>query len=292
MTEESPVRIGLVGAGPWAGMVHAPVFAAGPETTLTAVWARRPEASADLATKHGARAVASLDELFEQCDAVAFCVPPAVQAELAVNAARAGKALILEKPIAADVDAAERLADAVGEAGVPSIVVLSWRYARSVRDFLEQARSFDALGGRGAFVGGGLLAGPFRTPWRLETGSLLDLGPHIIDLLDASLGTVVGVRAAGRSDRWVSMLLEHESGVVSEAATCAYSAVQPHLAGVELFGGTGSLSIDCAGTVGPEAFKTFRAEVAAMVRSGKPHFLDVTHGLHLQRLIADAWAQL
>lgn len=291
-TEPQPVRVGLVGAGPWAGMVHAPVFAAGPETTLTAVWARRPEAAEELASKHGARPVATVEELFDSCEAVAFCVPPAVQAELATKAAAAGKALILEKPIAGDAVNGERLADAIGEAGVPSMVVLSWRYSRRVREFLEQAALFDAFGGRGTFIGGGLLDGPFRTPWRLEKGPLLDLGPHIIDLLDASLGTVVGIRAVGRLDRWVSMLLEHENGVVSEATTSAHVPLQPHLAGVQLYGESGSLSIDCVEAVGYGAFKTLRQEAAEMVRTGEPHFLDVRRGLHLQRLIDEATAQL
>lgn len=290
--QPEPVRVGLLGAGPWAGMVHAPVFAAGPETTLTAIWARRPEAAAELAAQHDAKAVATVEDLFESCQAVAFCVPPAVQAEFAAQAARAGKALILEKPIAGDLAAAQRLADVIGEAGVPSMVVLSWRYARTVREFLEQARDFDAIGGRGTFIGGGFLGGPFRTPWRLENGPLLDLGPHVIDLLDASLGTVVGVRAAGQRERWVSMLLEHESGAVSAATTSAHIPLQPHLAGVELYGPPGSLVIDCVEAVGLGAFKTLRAEAAAMVRTGEPHFLDVKRGLHLQRIIEDATRQL
>ncbi|MDQ1396460.1 MAG: hypothetical protein QOG64_1719, partial [Acidimicrobiaceae bacterium] len=40
------LAVGLVGAGPWATMVHAPVLSAGPETLLAGVWARRPEAAA------------------------------------------------------------------------------------------------------------------------------------------------------------------------------------------------------------------------------------------------------
>src|SRR5205814_863822 len=35
------LHVGLAGAGPWARFVHGPVLAAGPETELTAVWARR-----------------------------------------------------------------------------------------------------------------------------------------------------------------------------------------------------------------------------------------------------------
>ncbi|HKA03271.1 MAG TPA: Gfo/Idh/MocA family oxidoreductase, partial [Acidimicrobiales bacterium] len=94
------VSVGLVGAGPWASMVHAPMLATNPNTRLAGVWARRPEAAAALAAKHGTEAFESIDGLFDSCEAVAFSVPPDVQGDLAVRAATAGKHLLLEKPIA------------------------------------------------------------------------------------------------------------------------------------------------------------------------------------------------
>lgn len=97
-----PVKVGLVGAGPWARAVHARVLAAGPETRLTSVWARRAEAARETAEPHGAAAVTRFEELLDGCEAVAFAVPPAVQAELAPLAAKAGKALLLEKPLGVD----------------------------------------------------------------------------------------------------------------------------------------------------------------------------------------------
>ena len=287
-----PVRVGLVGAGPWAKMVHAPVLAAGPETTLAGVWARRPEQAERLATRHGAPTFATVDELFANCEAVSFAVPPGVQAELAIQAAQAGKALLLEKPIADDLAAAERLAAAVDEAGVPSMVVLSWRYARAVRDFLDQARSFDALGGRAIFVSGALLGGPFATPWRLERGPLLDLGPHVLDLLDAALGPITSVKAHGDPLGWVGLLVEHKGGVVSEVSMCASSGIPGSRSGIELYGRSGSLELDCATAVGPDAFGTLRTELAAIVRDGAKHPLDIHRGLHLQRHLADAEDQL
>lgn len=287
-----PVAVGLVGAGPWASMVHAPVFAAGPHTRLAGVWARRPEAAAELAARHGSTAFDTVEALFDACEVVACCVPPDVQADVAARAARAGKHLVLEKPIAGDLDAAERLAGAIGDAGVGSMVVLSWRYGEAVRTFVDQARSFGAFGGRGWFVSGAFLGGMFATPWRLERGPLLDLGPHVIDLLDASLGTVTGVRAHGELLGWVGLLLEHEGGAVSEASLCATSGLQPHRSGVELYSTAGVLEIDCAAAVGPAAFATFSAELADMVRTGTRHPLDVERGLHLQRLLASAESQL
>lgn len=290
MTE--PVAVGLIGAGPWASMVHAPVLASSPHTRLAGVWARRPEAAAELAARHGTAAFDSLDALFDACEAVACAVPPDVQAELAITAARAGKHLLLEKPIAGELAGAERLVDAIGEAGVGSMIVLSWRYAASVRSFLDEAQSFTALGGRGMFVSGALLGGIFATPWRLERGPLLDLGPHVIDLLDAALGPVIDVHAHGDLLGWVGLELDHLSGAVSEVSMCATSALQPHRAGVELYGTTGVLEIDCASAVGAEAFATLAEELATMVRAGGGHPLDVGRGLHLQRILADAEAQL
>src|SRR5579884_3182206 len=230
-----PVKVGLVGAGPWARMAHAPVFAAGPETALVGVWARNPEAAASLAQRHRTEAVGSLSELIERSEAVAFAVPPAVQAELALDVVAAGRAVILEKPIAGDLAGAERLADAVGTAGVVSLVALSWRYSTAVRQLVDAAAAFGPIGGRGWFVSGALLGGPFATPWRLAEGALPDLGPHLLDLLDATLGPVESVRAHGDSLRWLGLLLEHRSGVVSEASMSAVVPLQPHRAGVDLY---------------------------------------------------------
>ncbi len=272
--------------------MHAPMLAAGPETRLAGVWVRRPEAAAVVADAWGAPAFDRFDDLLESCEAVAFAVPPAVQAEMAGVAARAGKALLLDKPIAGDLVAARRLADLVDEHGVASQVVLSWRYSAAVRAFLADADDFDAAGGRGAFISSALLGGPFATPWRLERGPLLDLGPHVIDLLDAALGTVVAVRAHGNPNGSVGLLLDHLGGRSSEVSLCATAAVEPHFAGVELFGPAGSLRIDCAAAVGPEAFSMLRRELAATVWRGGGHPLDVHRGLHLQTIIDAAERQL
>lgn len=287
-----PVRVGLVGAGPWAAMVHGPMLAAGPETRLVGVWARRPEAAAELADRHQAEAFARIEDLFEVVDAVAFAVPPAVQAELAPAAAAAGRALLLEKPLADDVSGAEKLVEAIDQAAVPSLVALTWRFTRPVRHFLEDASQQSFLTGTGVFLSNALITGQFRTPWRLERGPLLDLGPHVVDLLASALGPVVGVRAGGDLHRWVSLLLEHENGATSQASLSASLAVNPFRASVEVFGETGSLSVDCARAVTVETFATLRAELASTVTSGEQHPLDAHHGLELQRILTAAQADL
>ncbi|MER6688682.1 Gfo/Idh/MocA family protein [Streptomyces minutiscleroticus] len=281
----SPVRVGLVGSGPWARGVHAPVLAAGPETRLTAVWARRPEAARETATPHGAAVAATFDELLDGCEAVAFAVPPAVQAGLAPRAARAGRALLLEKPLAADLESARRVADAVAEAGVVSQMVLSNRYLPGVRRFLARARSREVSGARACCLSGAFLGGDFATPWRLEHGALLDIGPHVLDLLDAAVGTVVRVRGTGDPRRWVELTCEHANGAVSQASLSGSVAVPGGLTRVELYGPQEPLVLDGAALGPEEPWPVLRREFAAAVRTGTPGDLDARRGLHLQTLI-------
>lgn len=285
------VAVGLVGAGPWAGMVHAPALAAGPATRLAGVWARRPEASAELAAKHGAPSFARIEELFDACEAVAFSVPPDVQADLAARAARAGKAVLLEKPLAMDLDGARRLAGAIADAGVVSQMVFTLRYSRAARDFLARVSDLDPFGGYGSFVSSVLSGGPFATPWRLEKGALLDLGPHIVDLLDASLGRVAGVRAHGDPLGWLGLTLEHEGGAVSQASVSMAGTGELPPARVEVYGRKGHAVLDWS-QLGDDAFATMVAEFAAAVRGGQSPALDAAHGLRIQEVLASAEAQL
>jgi predicted dehydrogenase len=285
------LRVGLVGAGPWAGILHAPMLSAGPETELAGVWARRHDAASELATRHHVHTFGAYQELLDACDAVAFAVPPDVQASMAVEAAAAGKHLLLEKPIGLTVDEATRLADAVGEAGVASMVVFTWRFSAAVRSFIDSAHGVAPVGGRGWFLSGALLGGWFATPWRLEHGALLDLGPHVIDLLDVTLGPVVGVQAHGDSLRTVGLLLDHEGGASSEASLSATVHPDARHSGCEVYSATGSASLDL-GSVSGEVVPVLRAEFAAACADPKPHPLDVHRGLHIQRVIEAAREQL
>jgi predicted dehydrogenase len=263
------------------------MIAAHADTTLAAVWARRMVAAEEVAGPYGAVAHDSFDRFLDQVDAVTFAVPPDIQAPLAERAARAGKALLLEKPLALDLSAAESLTGVVDETGVASQVVLTWRYVPEVRAFLDAAARAEPLGGRGWFLTGGFLGGMFATPWRLERGPLYDLGPHVIDLLDAALGTVVGIRAHGDPRRWVGLLLDHQGGATSEASLTAYSPIEPARAGAEIYTTEGVLEVDTVG-VSASAMPTIVDEFVDTVRTGRAHPLDVHRGLHLQRLLAEA----
>jgi predicted dehydrogenase len=197
MTSEPPLRFGLVGTGYWARVTHAPALASTDGIELAAVWGRDAQKAARLAADHGAAAFADFGEFLGSVDAVAFSVPPDVQQELAVRAARAGRHLLLEKPIALSLAAADELAGAVAAAGVASVVFFTARFDPRVRAWLaELAAGGPWLGGTLTWLGTAMdEASPFNTPWRRDKGGLWDLGPHAVSLLWASLGPVVSVTA-------------------------------------------------------------------------------------------------
>jgi predicted dehydrogenase len=284
------LRMGLVGAGPWAQAYHAPMLSSGPATTLEVVWARRPEAARSLAAEHGAQAVDTFEELLERCDAVAFAVPPDVQADLAPGAAAAGRHLLLEKPLAFDLAGAERIARAVEDADVRTVLMLRNRFSPAGARFLEQARAATALGAQAAFVSGAALPGEFfATPWRVARGALMDLGPHALDLLDAGVGPIEEVHATGDPLRWLALTTRHESGALSQVAL---SITTPGSSGemtCEVFTDKGLVRFDGAEPVDDTAVgRTIAQALADTVDSGRPHEVDVQRGLRLQQLIAMA----
>jgi predicted dehydrogenase len=281
------LRTGLVGAGPWATLVHAPLLAGGPGTSLAAVWARREEAAAELAGRYDAVVAGSFEELLDLCDAVAFAVPPDVQAALAPRAAAAGKHLLLEKPLALNLPDAERLAAAVEEAGVSTLLFLTNRFTAEVRDFLGRVAETEPQGTQISFVGGGSRPGEFfATPWRIARGALLDLGPHVLDLLDATLGPVAEVTAVGDPTRMVALTTHHASGRVGQAMLSITAEGADGALVCKVHTDAGPLVFDSSTVVDSTGFfQTLAAELAETVASGRPHPIDVRRGLMLQRLV-------
>ncbi|HWC84693.1 MAG TPA: Gfo/Idh/MocA family oxidoreductase [Pseudonocardiaceae bacterium] len=282
------LRVGLVGAGPWAGMVHAPVLAEHPDIQLVSVWARRPEAAEQVAGPLGAVVAADPDELIGSVDAVAFAVPPTIQAELAARAARAGRHLILEKPLAGDLAAAIELARVVEQAEVAALVMLTARFAPETEAWLAEAeRRGGWLAGDARWLNDAALAGPFSgSPWRKERGALLDVGPHVLDLLDAGLGRIVDVPVAHRTepDLW-HLVLSHETGVTSTATLSLQLPVSPGLARISLAGKHGELPLERS-TSAADSFRALCSELVAMVEEKRwEHPCDVRRGLHLQQVL-------
>jgi predicted dehydrogenase len=283
------LRVALVGAGPWARTVHAPVIAAHPETELVGVWARRPDAAAALAGAHGAEPFDSLPSLIGAADIVAFAVPPAVQVPFAIEAARAGRHLILEKPIASTLDDAYRLVDAVSTAGVAGLVMLVLRFAPETKAWLGSVTSVGGWrAGSTRWLSGALLGGPYSvSPWRHEDGALADVGPHSIDIIDAALGEVTDVLAASYAepDVW-HLILGHRGGATSTVSLSLGLPLVPTITSAEVYGEHGYSALPPRSTPAPDSYAALLDDLVGMVRGGTTqHPCDVHRGLHLQRVL-------
>ena len=283
------LRVGLVGGGPWARDVHAPALAAHPEFELAGVWTRRPGVAAALAEQHGAAPFDDVDALIDAVEVIACCVPPDVQASIAGRAARAGRHLILEKPLAGSLAEAEALVADVAAAGVASIMVLVLRYSPETRQWLTTIRAGSGWhGGNARWISGKLLdhnAPP--TPWRHSAGAIADIGPHAFDLLDAALGPIVDVAGASHAgnDLW-HVILRHDGGASSAVTLSLKTSVDPSVVEFDVYGGAGRCVLDPRRTPPRDCYATMLDELAAMARSGTTdHPCDVRRGMHLQWVI-------
>ena len=285
MTSTEPLAVGLVGAGPWATKAYAPMLSAGPETRLAGVWARRSEAAVGLARAHGSEPAPTFESLLERCEAVAFAVPPDVQADLASRAARARKHLLLDKPLALTLADARRLTEIAEASGVVSQVMLTHRFRPATAEFLERARASDAIGARLAFLSGAFVRGPYATAWRQRHGALHDLGPHAFDLLEAALGPIDHLAGAGDPRGWVTLACRHASGAVSDLSLTGVLALPQSIFRFDCYGPQGVLEFDAVAASADEPWTLARRTFAAAVRAGRSPALDVRHGLRLQELI-------
>lgn len=294
----APLRIGLLGTGPWARNTQAPALAAHPGVELSGVWGRRAEAAEALAAAHGSRAYtgeAGIDALLEASDAVAFALPPDVQAPLAVRAAEAGCHILMDKPVATTVEGARAVAEAVEQAGVASVVFCTLRFAPETSAWIAEQT---AVGGwftaraqwLGSLYAEGSASEYADSPWRREKGGLWDVGPHALSVLIPVLGEVEQLTAARGPADTTHLILRHTSGA-SSTVTLGLSA-PPAAAGmdIEVRGEHGIAAVP--GWDGAEA--AFRGAVDALseaVRTGVPHACDARFGLRLTELLAEAEAQ-
>jgi myo-inositol 2-dehydrogenase / D-chiro-inositol 1-dehydrogenase len=130
------IRIGIIGAG-LIGRTHSRMLRRIGERTsgslrVIAVADREPRAAENLAARWPeARALASAAELIadETIDAVWICTPTAYHREACLMAARAGKHIFCEKPLAMSVADAQEMASAISSAGVISQVGLVLRFS-------------------------------------------------------------------------------------------------------------------------------------------------------------------
>jgi UDP-N-acetyl-2-amino-2-deoxyglucuronate dehydrogenase len=199
---------GIVGTGVIAAW-HADAIAllsktVLPEARLVAVTDVVPGAAAAFAAARGGTAEPDLAALLARRDVemVCVCVPSGLHASVGVQAAKAGKHLVVEKPIDVSLDAADRLIEAAEAAGVALTVISQHRFDPG----LVELKRLLGAGALGRLVLGEASTRWYRTQayydsaaWRgtyaMDGGSLMNQGVHYVDLLRWCMGPVAEVTA-------------------------------------------------------------------------------------------------
>ena len=267
------MRAGIIGAGVM-GRVHADALGRIDGVTVAAFAARTPPAEAvDLARRLGADVLPSAQALIERpdVDTVVIATPTDTHLAIAQAAARAGKQIICEKPLARTQADGEALLDAARQAGVKLAV------GHVVRYFPEYALARDML-----------LAGELGTPgvarltrggsfpsvpgnWYADVersgGVALDLMIHDFDWARWALGPVErlhahGLAYAGRARKDMAMAVLRFRGGAIGYVEGSWSYPSGFRTTLELSGSAGLLRHDSRQSA-PLKFELFPAEGAA-----------------------------
>lgn len=286
------LRFGLLGTGYWAAETQGAGLAAHSEADLVAVWGRDPAKAGALAKRYGATAYEDVDALLSEVDAVAIAVPPDVQADLALRAAHAGRHLLLDKPVALDTGAADRIVAAVGERGLASVVFFTNRFYGNIVEFLDATAATGGWHGARATQFASIFqpGNPYGvSPWRRDKGALWDIGPHALSILWPVLGPVAEVTAVDGPRAAVHLTLRHAGGAVS---TVSLTLDAPPEAGIRdflFYGDSGVASVPVADGTAVDAFTVAVDQLVRDVRAGvSRHLCDVRFGRDVVAVLAAA----
>jgi predicted dehydrogenase len=289
------LRFGLVGTGYWARVTHGSVLAREPGIDFGAVWGRDADKAAAVGAEFGIDAYSDFDEFLTHTDAVAFAVPPEVQAELGTRAAEAGKHLLLDKPIATSLESAQRLVDAVDRAGVSTVVFFTMRFSETRRQWLASVDQGEWEGGWARWIVSAFAPGsPYASsPWRREKGALWDVGPHALSMLTPALGAVVGVTADAGTGDLVHLVFHHSTGATSTASLTLNAPPAAINVELSLWGPGGVSTLPPDSSSAEDSYQVALRELLGNIDAGEPnHPCDVHFGATIVRTLADAEQQI
>ena len=134
-------------------------------------------------------------------DLVDISTPGDLHAEIAIEAARHGKAVLCEKPLANSVPEAEAMVAAVDAAGVAHMICHNYRRIPAVvlaKQLIEAGRIGTIRHFRGTYLQDWIADPEFPLVWRLDktqagSGALGDIGAHVVDLARYLVGEITEV---------------------------------------------------------------------------------------------------
>lgn len=208
-------NIGLIGAG-FMAKAHSLAYATmpmffwpAPGVPVRKIVADITEESAkDAAARFGFEKYTSdwrkiIDD--PEIDIVDIATPNNVHAEIAIAAARAGKHILCEKPIARTTEEAKAMLDAVNKAGVKHMLAFNYRRTPAValaKKFIEEGSIGKILNFRGTYLQDWSADPMSPLSWRFKksiagSGALGDIATHVVDMarylvgeFDEVLGTL------------------------------------------------------------------------------------------------------
>ncbi|MGH8832229.1 MAG: Gfo/Idh/MocA family protein [Polaromonas sp.] len=136
-------------------------------------------------------------------DVVDIVTPNDSHAEIAIAAAKAGKHIICEKPLARTVEEAKAMLDAVQAAKVIHMVAFNYRRTPAValaRRFIDQGRIGKVLNFRGTYLQDWSADPNSPLSWRFSkkvagSGTVGDIGTHVVDMARYLAGEITSVNA-------------------------------------------------------------------------------------------------
>jgi len=160
----------------------------------------------------------------ENIDVVEICVPNNLHAEIAIAAAKAGKAICCEKPLALNVPQAEEMVKVVEEAGVPNLVSFNYRRVPAVtlaKQLIDEGRLGKIFHYRANFLQDWTISAKVpqggMATWRLDikaagSGVTGDLLAHCIDTAMWQNGSITKVCAM--TETFIKERMHAETGKV------------------------------------------------------------------------------
>jgi 1,5-anhydro-D-fructose reductase (1,5-anhydro-D-mannitol-forming) len=283
------IRWGIIGCGNVTEIKSGPGFQKARGSELVAVMRRNGNLAEDYARRHrvpkwydNAEALIFDDDV----DAVYIATPPSSHKEYALAVARAGKPVYVEKPMALNFSECQEIIQACERANVPLFTAF---YRRALPRFLKiQSLLEEGQIGTVRGVNLRLYQRPSiedkkgATQWRVDPniaggGYFVDLGSHMIDLLQYLLGPIGA--AVGFSSNLGKLYMAEDT--VSASFTFESGA---HGVGFWSFSANENLdSTEIIGSQGKITYATFREVPIILERDGNVERFDIPHPEHIQQ---------
>ena len=254
------IKFAIVGTGSIVP-VHIEALSSIPDAEVVAVFGRSAVKAQELAGKFNCDWCSDYQQLLQRTDidAVSICTPTGLHAELGMAAARAGKHVVVEKPIDVSLEKADALITTCRQHGVKLAVIFQRRYSDGVvalKQLLDQGKL-----GKVLFAGCYIKlyrsqeyydSGAWRGTWAMDGGgALMNQGSHYIDMLQYLAGDVAEVSGycgtLGHTGLEVedtaTAAVKFQSGAlgVIEGTTCAYPGLASR---IDIYGTAGSAVIE------------------------------------------------